>query len=114
MFKADSVRKNEREITLHRWIARKATISRLVQIVLIQAIQIELRQENVLANLTTRCDLGMQLPELGYHRAVHNSSRRTPRMVTIRRLRVVVQRRVLERFEQILDIPLYVKEGKLP
>src|SRR5262249_23179607 len=96
LFKADGVRKNEREITFYRWISRKATISRLVQIVLVQTIEMEFRHKKVTAHLAGPRYVGMQLTELRHHHAVHDSSRRTPRMVIVRRLRVVVQRRVLQ------------------
>ena len=110
-----AVIKNKREVALDGREARQRFVTHLAQIVLAEAVEIDLGDENILPQFARRGHVGMNLPKLGYSRAIQHGAGGATGVIVIGplvfiRLGVVVQSPMAEGSEQAFDVALQVEE----
>ncbi len=105
-----AVIQNKGEVTLDGREAGQRFIAHLAQIVLIEAVKINLGDKNILPQFAGRGHIGMNLAKLGDRCAIQQGAGRTSGMIEVGRLRIVAERPMAERREQRFDVTLQVEE----
>src|SRR5258708_34708071 len=109
-FELYGIAKHEGEVALDGRKARQRFITHLAQIVLIEAVEVDLGDKNILPQFAGGGHIGMKLAKLGDSSGIQPGAGGASGMIVIGRLRVVIEGPMAEGCEQGLDIALQVEE----